>query len=416
MTGQVDASSGAGLWRRPDFLRLWAGQTVSAFGSQVTRVALPLTAVLVLGASPVQMGLLRAAADTPAFALGLVAGAWVDRVRRRPLLIAAELAQAVTLASVPLAAALGVLSLAQLAVVVVLSGCFATLFAVAHRAYVPSLVGGGAVVDANGKLATTGSAAELAGPGLGGVLVQLLGPPLAIAADAASYALSAAALLGIAAREAPVGVADGEPREGFWWSIGDGIRFIVGDPALRVLAGSAGLFNLFDGVIFAVYVLYVTRGLGVPPVLLGAIFAAGGAGGLIGALLAGRAARRFGLGRALLAGLVLATAGESLIPLAGGGPAVAATVLAAAEVAVGLGAVVYQVNGVSLRQLVTPAARQGRVHATTAVISSGLGPLGALAGGVIGQTVGLRACLVVGALGTLLAVAWLVASPARSLR
>ena len=208
----------------------------------------------------------------------------------------------------------------------------------------------------------------------------------------------------------------GPERPRLWASIGEGLRFVVEDRVLLALAASAGLFNLFDGVIFAVYILYATRQLAIPPALLGAIIAGGGAGGLLGALLVGRVVRRLGAGRALLGGLLLATAGELLIALASGPVGLAAGLLLAAEVIVGLGAAAYGISSLTLRQLVTPAAMQGRVHAVNRTITTGLGPLGALAGGALGQAMGLRAPLIVGALGTLLAAALLLASPVRSAR
>jgi MFS family permease len=332
-------------------------------------------------------------------------------------MIGADVAQVVVLGSVPAAAAFGMLRLEQLYAVAFMSALLALVFDVASQSYLPTLVSEDQVVEANSKLAATASAGSLLGPTLGGALVQLLTAPIAIAVDAASFAVSAVSAIAISAREPARVAGPGDRGLGsFLASVVEGVRLIAGSPLLRALSGSAGLFNLFDGVIFAVYVLYATRQLAIPPAVLGAIFAASGAGGLIGALLAGRVARRLGLGRALLAALLVATAGELLIALAAGPVPVAAALLLAAELIVGFGAATFGVNHVSLRQLVTPASMQGRVHAANRMLGNGLGPLGALAGGILGQAAGLRAPLVVGALGTLVAALWLLASPVRSWR
>ena len=202
----------------------------------------------------------------------------------------------------------------------------------------------------------------------------------------------------------------------FWRSIGQGLRFMVENRVLLALSAAAGLFNLFDGMIFAVYILYASRELAIPPALLGVIIAAGGVGGLLGAFVAGWVSRRLTAGRALLAALVVATVGEALIAFASGPLGLTASLLLAAEVLVGLGAAVFSINYLTLRQLLTPVELQGRVHATNRTIITGLVPVGALVGGVLGQLLGLRAPLIVGAAGTLLAAVLLFASPLRTWR
>jgi MFS family permease len=401
----------AGLWKHPSFVKLWAGQSVSLFGSQITLVALPLTAVLVLGASPVQMGLLRAAATTPGFVFGLLAGAWVDRVRRRPVMIGADLGRALILASVPLAASLGALHLEQLYAVAFLAALLGLGFDTASRAYLPSLVSPGELVEGNSKLAVSGSAAEMAGPALAGVVVQVLTAPLAIVLDAVSYIVSAVSLAAIRTPES----SSSDPDEtGIWASIGQGLRFIVNHREIRAVMGSASIFNLFDAVMFSIYVLYVVRELGITPAALGLIFAIGGGGGLLGALLAQRVAGRFGAGPALTGALVLAVAGDTLIPLAGGPTIIRIGMLAMAEFVVRFGATVYWVNITSILQLLTPTRLQGRVHAADAVLGNGLGPLGALIGGLIGEMLGLRSAVVLGVLGTFLALPWIVFTSVRT--
>lgn len=407
----------ASLRRDSAFLKLWSARTVSGLGTQVMQVALPLTGVLVLRATPFQMGALRAIAATPDFVLGFVAGAWVDRVRRRPLLIGTDLCQALVVGSIPIAAVLGVLQLEQLYVVAFLSGALALVFDVASQAYVPALLAPDDLGDGNSKLAASSSLSSLLGPALGGSLVQILSGPLAITVNSASFLLSALALGTIGAPEPTNGSADARPGTlALWRSVGQGLRFMLDNRVLVALAGSAGLFNLFDGIIFAVYILYATRELAIPPALLGVIIAAGGAGSLGGALLARRLAQALTPGRVLFGALVVATVGELLIALASGPVGFAASLLLVAEVLVGLGAAVFSINYLTLRQLLTPASMQGRVHATSRTIMSGLGPLGALLGGVVGEALGLRIPLIVGAVGTLLAAAVLLASPVRSWR
>ena len=397
-----------------DFLKLWLAQSLSRIGSEVSRVALPLAAVS-LSATPLQMGLLRAASSAPDFLLGLVVGAWVDHTPKRRLLIATALGRALVLATIPAAAALHVLRLDHLIVVALLAGSLALTADVALRAYLPQLVHPDGIIDANSKLTASGAGASLAGPAAGGALSALLTAPVALGLDSACLIAAAAGLSTIRSDDSSV-----MANRGGRWSLGglstsmtEGLRFMVADPRLRALAAAAGLFNFFDGVIFAVYVLYATRALGVTQVSLGLIFAAGGAGALTGAVLAGRITRRLGLGPALVSAVLIAVAGEVVIPFALGPPAVAAVMLAAAEVVVGIGAAVFGINNVSLRQTVAPAALQGRVHAASRMVDSGLYPAGALLGGLVGQLLNMRAALFAGALGTTLAAVVILVSPVR---
>lgn len=404
------------LWRRADFNKLWAGLTVSSVGSQITLVAAPLVAAVTLHATPLQMGGLRAAGIIPGMIVGLGAGAWADRTRRRPLMIVANLVRGFALSSIPVAALLGMLQLPQLYVVFVVTDGAAALWGAAYPAYLPTLVGRADIVDANARLRLSSSTAQTLGPALGGALVELLTAPLAIAADACSFLLSALSLAWIRDGErAPSRSADEAVHAGsVIASVGEGLLFIVRDPLPRVLAGTGALFNFFDGVIFAVYVLYVTRDLHLKAVAIGLIFAANGVGGLIGVLASNRLHKRLAAGPTLIGAIALAAAGDLLIPLAGGPTPLAAALLALAELAVGVGVTVWLIDSVSLLQVRIPSAYQGRVNGTVGIAASGLEALGALAGGVLGQAAGLRAPIVVGALGTLAAVVWLLLSPVRS--
>jgi len=325
-----------GLWRRPDFLKLWGGRTVSTLGSQIMQVALPLAAVLVLHASPFQMGVLRAVAAMPDFLFGFPAGAWVDRVRRRPLMIGTDLCQAVVVGSVPVAALLGLLHLEQLYVVAFLSGALTLVFDIASQSYVPTLLSSEDLVEGNSKLAASNSLSSLLGPAVGGSLVQLVTAPITITLNSISFLFSALMLATIGGTEPAARTAGtGSGFAAFWRSIGQGLRFMVENRVLLALSAAAGLFNLFDGMIFAVYILYASRELAIPPALLGVIIAAGGVGGLLGAFVAGWVSRRLTAGRALLAALVVATVGEALIAFASGPLGLTASLLLAAEVLVG---------------------------------------------------------------------------------
>jgi MFS family permease len=403
-----------GLWKHSNFVKLWAGQTVSLFGSQMSGVALPLTAVLILGATPLQMGLLRAAVSTPGFVFGLFAGAWVDRVHRRPVMVVADLGRALILGSIPLAAVLGVLHLEQLYAVAFFSAVLGLGFETAYRSYLPSLVAPNELVEGNSKLAVSGSAAEMAGPAMAGALVQALTAPVAIALDAFSFLVSAVSVATIDRSES---IPPSEHvQTGIWTSIGEGLRVVVLHREVRAIIGSASVFNLFDAMMFSIYVLYVVRELGITPAALGLIFAIGGGGGLIGALVANRVVGRFGMGQTVTGALSLAIAGDLLIPLAGGPAVMRVGMLSVAEFVVRLGATVYGVNVTSMLQILTPARLQGRVHAADAVLGSGLGPLGALVGGFIGEMIGLRSAVIFGVVGTFLALPWLIMSPVHSWR
>jgi MFS family permease len=402
-----------GFWHHPDFLRFWAGQTVSMVGSRVTVLALPLTAILTLHASPLQIGLLGALGSAASFLFGLVAGVWVDRVRRRPIMTVANLGRAALLFSIPVAAWRGVLHLPQLYIVSFLAASLAVFFNVAQTAYLPSIVPREHLVEANSGLRMSSSAAQIVGPGVGGMLVQLLTPPVAIAADALSFIVSAISLLTIrTAERLPRRTGEANIRR----ELAEGIRVIVNNPFLRSLAGASATFNLFDSMLFAVYVLYLSRSLHLTAATIGLVFGLAGIGGLLGALLVPPLTSRLGVGRAILWGVVLATSGELLIAAAAGPAAVAVLVLLVAEGAVELGATLYAINVASLQQAITPDGLRGRVSAGNDLATFGLEPVGAVLGGLCGEALGLRATVIVAGVGTLLSVLWLVRSPVRGLR
>lgn len=406
------SAASVGLWRRRDFLKLWAGQAVSLLGSQVTLLALPLTAVLLLHASAAQMGLLRAVTSVPALLFGLLAGVVADRVRRRPLLIRANIGRALLLGSIPVAAVLGLLRLGHLFFIAFATGTLTVFFEVAYTAYLPTLVTPPQLVEGNSRLETTRAVAQFAGPGVAGVLIQWLTAPLAIGVHALGFLVSTV-FLGTIHTVEPALRARGA-RASVWREIAEGLRAVQAEPTLRALAGSSAIFNLFDNMLLAVYVLYVTRTLGLPPAAVGGILAVGGLGSLVGALLASRVARAIGLGRTLLGGVVVASLAEGGIALAHG-PQVA-LILALAEAAVQCGALLYTVNNVSLRQALVPGPLRGRVTGTVRFLTWGVAPIGAILGGMVGERYGLRSAVLVAALGTTGACLWLALSPVRAMR
>ena len=343
--------------------------------------------------------------------VSLVAGVWVDRLRRRPLLIAADLGRAALLLAIPLAALLGALRLPLLVVVAFLLGLLGTIFGIAYQSFLPALVPKDRLVEGNSRLEASSALANVAGPGLAGALVQALTAPVAVVFDALSFLVSALFLGRIRAGERPAPA--GERRAGVWREARAGLGLVAREPVLRALTGAAATFNFFDSFLFAIYIIYLTRVLGFSAAAVGAVFAVGGAGGLLGTAVAGGCARRFGIGRTIAGAILLAGLGDLGIALAGGPPAAALAVVAGAEALVQGTAVVFGVNGKSLRQAVTPDRFLGRVNATMRVMHGGVVPLGALLGGLVAERAGVRQTVLLAGCGTLLAVLWVLGSPVR---
>lgn len=403
-----------GLWRNPDFLKLWAGQTISELGSRITRDGLPLAAVLALGATPFQMGVLAAVGSAPVLLAGLVAGVWVDRLRRRPILIAADIGRAVLLAAIPLAALLGVLGIWQLYLVLALTGILTVLFDSAYVAYLPGLVERENVLEGNSKLALSSAAAEIAGPGAAGALIQALTAPVAILLDSISFLFSIFTLAAIRKPE-PDPVAPVE-RGSFCREAADGLHATWNSGLLRAFLLAGGTRNFFGNFWAALYALFAIRELGMGPAALGLTIAMGGVGDLLGAVAAPRLVKHYGLGRTLILSFALSASAAFLIPLAGGTVLLAILMLMAAQLMGDMLRTVYEINSTSVRQAVTPDRLLGRTSASMQLLAAGVGPLGALAAGSLGQLVGLRATLAIAASGGLLAAGWLLAAPVRNLR
>ncbi len=400
-----------GLWRHGDFMKLWAGQTISQFGSHIGGGALRYTAILILGATPLQLSLLAAAQMLPMLLLGLLAGVWVDRLRRRPILIAADLGRGLLLLSVPLAYLLGLLRIEQLYLVAALAGALAIFFDVAYGAFLPSVVGRERLIEGNSKLSASDSVAEIAGPPAGGALVQLISAPLAIVFDAISFLASALAIGLIGVPEPAPAATHGQPS--LRRDLAEGLRVVLYNPLLRALLVVGVILSLFGNIIGTLYDVYLIRDLGMSPAIVGLTVGVGGISALFGAFAAGPVVARFGVGPTLGGVLALHIMTATLIPLAHGPLALPMILISQAS---DILFAIYFINETSLRQAITPQRLLGRVNATFSFVTTGAGLGGALLGGVLGELLGARAAIAVGVLGAFLACLWVFGSPLRRLR
>ncbi|SHF60295.1 MFS transporter [Streptoalloteichus hindustanus] len=387
------------LRHNKDFTRFWFGETVSLFGVQVTNLALPLTAVLTLQVSPEELGVLRSFAFLPFLFLALPFGVLVDRRAKRPLMIYANLVRAVLVGLVPLLAVLDALTLPGLAAIVLGIGVCTVLFEVCWLSYVPVIVGQEHLVTANGRVAASSSAAEFAGPGLGGLFVQVFTAPFALVVNAFSYLVSVVSLWFV---RVPEEVRPPAKRH-VGKEIAEGIRFIVQQRHLRVLAVTGAAFNFCYMFVEALFVLYAVRDLHFDAGLIGVIVALGAVGGLLGAALASTLVRRFPFGRVYLLAVIVGHGGPLLIPAASGSTISTVALVIAGFFLMRGGLAVFSVAGTSLRQAVTPRELMGRMTAGMRTLMWGIGTTGAIAGGAVGGYLGLRPGLWVAALGFLLA-------------
>ena len=391
-------------------MKLWAGQTVSELGSVVTRTAVPLVALLVLGAGPLEMAMLVVSGSLAVLLVGFVAGAWVDRLRRRPLLIWADAIRAVLLVSIPAAYLAGVLRIEQLYVVVFLEGCFGALFDAAYPAYVPSLIGVDRIVEGNSKLATSSSLAEIGGPGLAGGLVQVIGAPLAILVDAISFVVSAISLVLIRSPEParPARTSTTPIRQ----EILEGLRLVRRHPILVPLTLRSVIAHVAGSFYGVLYTIYLIEDLHLNPFLLGVVVSAGGVGSLVGSFFASRVVGRIGFGPALIWSAVGASMVGVLTPLAGG-TLLVATLMVLLPQLIGDGLqTVESVAELSLIQGVIPDRILGRVNATLEVFSHGIAyPLGALLAAAVAGSIGVRGGIAIGWAGMAVSILLLVFSP-----
>jgi predicted MFS family arabinose efflux permease len=412
MSAAQEPLDGVSPARHADFLRLWIGQSVSLVGAQISLVAVPLTAVLVLRADAWQMGLLGAAASLPVLVVALPVGALVDRGRPRPVLVAADVGRALLLALVPFLAAEHRLTMTALFVVAAGAGALTAAFDIAYQSYLPRLLGRAALVAGNARLEASRALSQVAGPGLGGLLVEALTGPVAAGMAALTYAVSVLSLLSIRTPDAPDEREASPPQDGTpLGRIGGGLVWLMRAPALRAVACCTATANFFGTMSGAVYVLFAVDRIGLSPLLLGLVYAGQSAGGALGAALAQRAGSRLGEGRALLLATLAFTAFPLLVPLAPRDPALAVPLLAGAGGAQALARTLFTVTQVSMRQRLAPEALLGRVNAGMRLVAwSGL-PFGFLAGGLAGTRLGTVDTLWLAALGGLCSVLWLLASP-----
>ncbi|HET6213112.1 MAG TPA: MFS transporter [Micromonosporaceae bacterium] len=404
-------SSRLGLLRDHDFRQLFAADTISQVGSQVSQLALPLVAVITLQASNFAVGML-VALETAAFLLvGLPAGAWVDRLRRRNVLIAGDLGRALLLGSVPLAWWAGLLTIWQLYVVALLTGVLTVFFDVAYQSYLPHLVGRDNLVEGNSKLEVVRASTQIGGPGVGGALIQWLTAPYAIAVDAVSFAFSAM-FVGFIRKREPL--PERGPDAHLGREILEGLRFVMGNRLLRAIAACTGSFNLFGGIAFAMVIVFMVRDLGLSPGLIGLWFSIGSIGGLLGAFLVRRTVAWLGQGPTIWISTAVTTPFGLLLPMAQPGWRV--WLAAFGFLVTGIGVVLYNVTQVSFRQGLTPERLLGRMNATMRFLVWGTLPLGGVIGGVLGQAFGARTTLWIGAIGGCLAFLPTFLSPLRSMR
>jgi len=410
---RIPRPSGA-LWQHADFLKLWSAQTVSSFGARIAREGLAYAAVLSIGATASQVGLLAALAMGPSIVMGLFAGGLIDRRTRRPVMIASDLVRALILIAIPLAAWFHVLSMAELYGAAALIGAASVLFDIADHAYLPALITRAYLLEGNTKLGITESIAEIGGPALAGTLVQTLTAPFALAVNAVTYLVSAAFLFGIGVREAPL---EKESRRGRWWRDPvAGFRTVRNNPLVWPLfvvgTGSA----LFGGIFSALYIIFAARTLALTPSLIGVIIAMGGIGSLAGASLAAWFTRRVGIGPAIVISGLVSALSSICVPLASGPLAVKVGLLVAAQIFGDSFGVAAIIPASTLRQSVLPQKLLGR---TAALFQFGSGTgrvIGALLGGFLGDGLGPRPALLIGALGTVAMASWVFLTPLKNLR
>ena len=385
------------LFRHADFMKLWTGETVSLFGTRMGDVAISFAAVIALKATPFQMGLLAGARIVPTLVLSLFAGVWVDRIRRRPILIGADIGRFIVLGTIPIAALFAALTMAQLYAVILAYSALDLFFDVAYRSYLPSLVVREDLLDANSKLTASAGVAEAGGFALSGWLVEWLTAPFAILIDAISFLASALAIALIRMPEpapAPRARDASALRE-----IAAGARLIFSDGRLRAFGINAIVGGFSNSLVSTLYMLFVVNALGFRPGVLGVIFAVGGASSMFGALAARRTADTLGTGMAMVAGLAIEGVALMLLPIARGAGLGSVALLVAQQLIGDSAATVYFINAVSLIQTITPKPMLGRVNASLRFVGLGSVLGGQLVAGLAGGMIGLRATIAIGAAG-----------------
>jgi MFS family permease len=405
------------LWRHRDFVRLWSGATVSVLGSQITLIALPYIAVTMLGASVLQVSALAAVEMLPFLLFTLPAGAWLDRVRRRPVLVAADIGRGVVLLTIPVAYGLDALTLGQLFVVAFVTGTLTTLSDVAGQSFLPAIVDRDDLVDGNAHLQIGNSVAQIGGPAIGGNLIAIAAAPFAIAFDAVSFFISGGFICAIHRREVKPERrldADGRPIP-MRTEIAQGLRYVLGNRYLRPIAACTGMSNLFGAALFGIFPFLIWHELQLPPAFFGTVMGLGSIGFLVGAALSNRLPRAIGLGPTIVISAALGCPAFLLLTLTPAALAGAAVTLFVGWFAAGFAQVVYNVAQISLRQAITPPDMQSRMNATMRFIVWGTIPIGSLMGGAIASVMPVRTALIIAAAATFTSIVPVALSPLRRL-
>jgi predicted MFS family arabinose efflux permease len=401
------------LTRQPLFVRFWIGQSISVFGDQISALAIPLTAILALHASALEVGILTAMAWLPHLLFSLPAGVWIDRrAHRRRNMIVVDVLRAAALVTIPVAWWLGALTMWQLVAVAFSVGALTVVFDLSNASFFVALVGRSQYVDANSKLSTTRSLSYIAGPATAGFLVQIFTAPFAIAADALSFVVSALALRGVNVHEPEVEETESSARE----DLRDGFRYLTHQPVLRAAVACTSTINLFGFFVIAIFALYANKTLGLSAGAIGLILGAASFGALAGALIAPRVGRRLGIGLAVVVGSVLFPLPMALFPLAHGPHWLSGAMLLAGEFLASVGVMIFDVNQNSLLLMLIPHEVRSRVVGVSRFFNYGTRPFGALLGGVLGTAIGLRPTLWVAVAGCLVGVLFLLASPMPQMR
>lgn len=404
-----------GLWGHRDFRNLWAAETISQFGTQIDDLALGLVAIIVLDATAFEVAVYGTLNFLPFILFTLPAGVWVDRLPRKPILVIGDFGRFAVLTTIPIAYVADVLTLWQLYAVAFLTGVFTVMFDVAYQSYLPSLVDRDELREGNSKLEISRSTAQLAGPGLGGVLVELITAPYAVLVDAFSFLASGTFLLRIRKREEPLSTAaTAEEKRSLWGELKEGLKFVLGNPNLRAQAGCTATSNLFFSVTFSIFLVFLVREVGLSPGVIGVLLSVGSVGSMIAAFTATRISTRFGIGPTTIVVAFLNLPAMLLIALAPVSFPIPFIVTGA--VVLGFVIVVYNITQVSYRQAICPPRLQGRMNSVMRFIVWGTIPIGTLLGGALGSTIGLRETLVVGAVGSGSSFLWILLSPQRHLR
>jgi Na+/melibiose symporter-like transporter len=414
MSATVPAAPRDSVLANRDFVKLWAGETVSLIGTQVTQFAMPLVAILTLNASVLQVGLLNALRFVPVIVVSLFAGVWLDRRRRRPVMITCALANACLIGLVPLASVTGQLTFGLLCVVTVLVGSLTVIFDVGALSYVPFLVERRHLPESNSKLQASFAVAGISGPGLAGLLIGLITAPITLSVDAVSYLFSAAGVLSISKMETVPEVPAERPS--IRRSIAEGFHAVYGSRLLRVLLAQSATLNVGFGAVSTIFTVYAVRVLGLSPAKLGIAIGALAAGALAGALLASRLRKALGLGRTLAIAIVGVSVSPLLLMIPRSASLAAMVVLVAGWLGHGCGISIWNVNTITLRQALTPMQVLARMNATYRMLLFGALPAGALAGGLLGSGLGLRSALVIALIGLTTPLLWIFFSPVFRLR